>query len=131
MPQWPGWIFLFLAALQVGFGVIEYRQGRERGPVALVPTLPHAFGASVLATLGCAALGHPARAGLTLRRRCSRSARVSPRAVGRCTDCRVRFTARQAPKCGASLRMAGPLRRPPIARSRNVMLVLDQIAPQR
>jgi hypothetical protein len=57
MPQWPGLFLLLLAALQIGFGaVIENRQRRERGPVAIVPTLQHAIGASILATLGCAAL---------------------------------------------------------------------------
>ena len=57
MPQWPGLLFLLLAALQVGFGaLLENRQRRERGPVAIVPTLPHAVGGSILATLGCAAL---------------------------------------------------------------------------
>jgi hypothetical protein len=57
MPKWPGLILLLLAALQVGFGAwIENRQRRERGPVAIVPTLPHAIGASILAALGCAAL---------------------------------------------------------------------------
>ena len=57
MPQWPGLLLLFLAAVQIGFGaVIEHRQRRERGPVAIVPTLPHAVGASILSALGCAFL---------------------------------------------------------------------------
>jgi tellurite resistance protein TehA-like permease len=57
MPHWLGLILLLLAAFQIGFGaLIESRQRRERGPVAIVPTVPHAVGASISAALGCSAL---------------------------------------------------------------------------
>lgn len=57
MPQWPGFLLLALALVQIVFGsVIEYGQRRERGPVAMAPTLHHAIGASLLASLGVAEL---------------------------------------------------------------------------
>lgn len=57
MPQWPGFVLIAFAILQIVFGsAMEYGQRRERGPVAMAPTLPHAIGAGLLATLGVAAL---------------------------------------------------------------------------
>jgi hypothetical protein len=57
MPQWPGLALISLAMLQIVFGsTVEYRQRRERGPVAIAPTLQHAIGAGLLAALGFADL---------------------------------------------------------------------------
>jgi hypothetical protein len=57
MPQWPGVVLIALAILQIVFGAaIEYGQRRERGPVAMAPTLHHALGASLFASLGFAEL---------------------------------------------------------------------------
>ena len=57
MPQWPALILAVFAGVALTTGaVIEYRQRSSSGPVAVVPTLPHAFGAAVLAGLALAVL---------------------------------------------------------------------------
>jgi hypothetical protein len=57
MPQWPAWILIASAGvLLVVSATMEYRQRSERGPVAVVPTLPHAFAAAMLAGLAVAYL---------------------------------------------------------------------------
>ena len=44
---------LAFAVVAMTFGLyVEVGQRRERGPVAIVPTLPHAWGAAMLVTLG-------------------------------------------------------------------------------
>lgn len=57
MPPWPAWSLVVSAgALLVASSVLEYRQRSEQGPVAIVPTLPHAFAAAMLAGLAAAYL---------------------------------------------------------------------------
>lgn len=48
---------LVMAAFALTWGVTtEYRQSREDGPVAIVPTLPFGVSAALLATMGAAFL---------------------------------------------------------------------------
>ena len=49
-----------VAASALAWGIVtEHRQTRESGPVSIVPTLPFAWGASVLVTVGVVSLPVP------------------------------------------------------------------------
>ncbi len=52
MPQWLASILIVLAGAALTAGVvIEYDQRSSSGPIAIVPTLPHAFSAALLTAL--------------------------------------------------------------------------------
>lgn len=57
MSELLGYFFLTLSAAALLFGVlIEHQQRSETGPVAIVPTLPHAVASGLCAAIGVAAL---------------------------------------------------------------------------
>ena len=57
MPEVLALLCLVMAVLALTWGVTtEYRQSREDGPVAIVPTLPFGVSAALLATMGTAFL---------------------------------------------------------------------------
>jgi hypothetical protein len=57
MLQWPALILAVLGGVALAIGaVIEHGQRSNSGPIGVVPTLPHAFGAAMLVGMAIALL---------------------------------------------------------------------------